>query len=273
MSQWQKDGAKLKPMGGEEEAVLAKKVSGLDNRNFQLPLSDSPHGSLIVNKQTAPPLPPRRLDTGGIHLLNQTSERTRTTSSPSSSKPPYRLYTSKRAPPLPTPPPPLPLSVTVPILTPRVANAALNFKDRFVASAGGLGREWGKKGKGKLQDKLVRRNSGGYSASPFTLGIMQSGTDRSNSPLGASDNPINLPATILGVRVPRRCGMAFGVSLEDVVERTRIEDSEVGGLRKANTDEVTGDLVKRWTPAVCFRCLEYLEIWGKREEGIYRCVL
>lgn len=67
--------------------------------------------------------------------------------------------------------------------------------------------------------------------------------------------------------------MAFGVSLEDVVERTRIEDSEVGGLRKANTDEVTGDLVKRWTPAVCFRCLEYLEIWGKREEGIYRCVL
>ncbi|KAL8281214.1 hypothetical protein RQP46_006248 [Phenoliferia psychrophenolica] len=118
------------------------------------------------------------------------------------------------------------------VLATKFANST-NLKDRLVSSATGLSKEWGKKSK------------------------------------GASDNPIKLPTTILGVKVPRKSGVAFGVPLERVVEETRIPLYE-DHYRKRDTDEVTGDEARRWLPAVAVRCFEYLEEWGKKEEGIYR---
>lgn len=82
---------------------------------------------------------------------------------------------------------------------------------------------------------------------------------------------IKLPCTILGVRVPKRSGEAFGIHLETAVERTRVRD-EGETLRRKYTDEVTGDGARLWLPAVAFRCFEYLEEWGRKEEGIYRSV-
>jgi hypothetical protein len=82
---------------------------------------------------------------------------------------------------------------------------------------------------------------------------------------------IRLPCTILGVKVPKRSGEAFGIHLETAVERTRVRDGD-GTLRRKDTDEVTGDGARFWLPAVAFRSFEYLEEWGRKEEGIYRSV-
>lgn len=196
--------------------------------------------------------------------------------------------------------PPLPIPHTATVVAARFANNATNIrlKDRA--------QEWGKKGKGILEDrwKLTRRNSGGggwaggnplddhrrgqgsssASTSADTASTASStsshhrgnpsvssnfAVERASSPLGAADNPIKLPTTILGVRVPKRSGVAFGVELEIVVELTRIPVD--GNYRRKNVDEVRGDDARKWLPAVAFRCFEYLDEWGRKEEGIYRC--
>ncbi|SCV73856.1 BQ2448_6286 [Microbotryum intermedium] len=104
-----------------------------------------------------------------------------------------------------------------------------------------------------------------------------SGTDfRAPSPShsleGNSDvslfSGIKLPCLILGVRVPRRSGMAFGIKLDRAVQLSSVTLSDVH--RKRDNDPITGDEAKSWLPAVAYRCLQYLEEWGKKEEGIYR---
>ena len=153
--------------------------------------------------------------------------------------------------------PPLPRAATV--LATRFANST-NLKDRLVASAG-IGKDWTKKSKVKLEDH--------WKASSLSEPSSPSASDRrrtpspslnpSLSPLGANDNPIKLPATILGVRVPKRSRVAFGVPLEVVVEETRIPVLDDDPYRKKDPDEVLGDEARRWLPAVAVRCLEYLE--------------
>lgn len=156
--------------------------------------------------------------------------------------------------------PPLPRAATV--LAAKFQNST-NLKERLVAGAE-IGKEWGLKSKGRLEERWKQ------SAAASTV-LSSSTNDRPPmSPLGALDNPIKLPATILGVKVPKRTGVAFGVQLKDVVEATRIPDD--GLHRKKDTDEITGDDARKWLPAVALRCLEYLEEWGRKEEGIYRSV-
>ncbi|KAM0756250.1 hypothetical protein T439DRAFT_320948 [Meredithblackwellia eburnea MCA 4105] len=218
----------------------------------------------------------------------------------------------------------------------------VKLSSRIAAGAGLLGKEWGRKGKGLLEDrlKMARRNSGGAGGGTSSFGT-SSGSSWSNSgggsggnlshsqppsisspigvdtntgvgfsrhdsrsppppsssqaprpghgyhtsisslslsdphraaspaPLGTSENPIRLPATILGVRVPKMSGVVFGRPLEEVVEKTRVRDFD-GLHRRKDLDEVKGDEARKWMPGIVFRCLQYLEEWGKKEEGIYR---
>ncbi|BGP41728.1 hypothetical protein JCM10449v2_005719 [Rhodotorula kratochvilovae] len=181
-------------------------------------------------------------------------------------------------------------------------------KDRLGAGVG-FAREWGGKGKGKLQDSWrgfqTHRTAasvadaaafspagahGGMtgSASSATLSAFlapSSSTPQLDSHLAATSGAgsgagsggggaaaIRLPATILGVRVPNVRGVAFGTALAPLVERTRAPHPG-GGVhvpRSESADEVTGDDARFWLPGAAFRALEYLEEWGRKEEGIYR---
>lgn len=90
--------------------------------------------------------------------------------------------------------------------------------------------------------------------------------------VGRARSTSPLPSTILGHRIPKNSPyLAFGLPLVEVVETTRVKDE--GGItlhRKKDDDPVTGDESRRWLPSVAFRCLQYLEEWGKTEEGVYR---
>ncbi|GAA5919127.1 hypothetical protein JCM1841_005640 [Sporobolomyces salmonicolor] len=189
-------------------------------------------------------------------------------------------------------------------------------KDRLVAGVG-LTREWGGKGKGKLQEGWKGLHSGramgssmasassswessasssisngiagtaasslGTSVSASTLqnyslssSVSSSPFDSYNSspfPPSSSSAPssaaIKLPATILGVRVPAVRALAFGRPLAPLVDSTRIAIPSLLH-RPKSFDPVTGDLALLWLPGVAYRCLQYLEEWGPKEEGIYR---
>ncbi|SGY18971.1 BQ5605_C014g07523 [Microbotryum silenes-dioicae] len=183
------------------------------------------------------------------------------------------------------------------------------FKDRFHA-VGEQAKEWSGKGKGKIADAWVRKAANGInqittasninsrSTPPLIVDnrpdsaqsggsfLEPMGTYRSNSASGTdfrapspshsldgnSDSSlfsgIRLPCLILGVRVPRRSGMAFGIKLDRAVQLSSVTLSDVH--RKRDEDPITGDEAKSWLPAVAYRCLQYLEEWGKKEEGIYR---
>lgn len=80
-----------------------------------------------------------------------------------------------------------------------------------------------------------------------------------------------LPASILGHRLPKNPPrLAFGLPLPEVVQSTRVQDPGGALHRKKDDDPVTGDEARRWLPSVAYRSLQYLEEWGKTEEGIYR---
>ncbi|GAA5867523.1 hypothetical protein JCM3774_003865 [Rhodotorula dairenensis] len=77
---------------------------------------------------------------------------------------------------------------------------------------------------------------------------------------------VRLPAVLYSVPVPDRSGVVFGQPLVVVVETTRAPSLP----RPSSKDEVTGDDARYWLPGIAFRCLEYLEEWGMREEGVFR---
>lgn len=172
-------------------------------------------------------------------------------------------------------------------------------KDRFGAGVG-FAREWGGKGKGKLQESwrgFGGPRSPGEFSSPSTspsmstspspapsFGSLSSSVSTSHlehlstpSPLYPSPSPppggtsIKLPTTLFGIRVPNQRGLAFGRPLAALVEATRSPPSlsSLPRTRLAD-DEVTGLDARYWLPGLAFRCLEYLEEWGKKEEGVYR---
>ncbi|GAA6030359.1 hypothetical protein JCM8097_009070 [Rhodosporidiobolus ruineniae] len=184
-------------------------------------------------------------------------------------------------------------------------------RDRFGAGVG-FAREWGGKGKNKVQDSWrgfhPTSGSGGHRAAASV-----SGTDTnsygsnlpssasspqldsasrtplspplSSSPSIASFGPlpggststastaalaIKLPTTILGTKVPSVRGVAFGTPLAPLVSSTRAPSSSSGVHMPTSLDEVTGSSARLWLPGIAFRCLEYLDLWGRKEEGIYR---
>ncbi|GAA6048364.1 hypothetical protein JCM3770_000969 [Rhodotorula araucariae] len=174
------------------------------------------------------------------------------------------------------------------------------FKDRFGAGVG-LAREWGGKGKGKLQDSWrgfqTHRSAISASDASAECGLTASAsgatldslstpsmsTPQLESHLAATSGggggggaggggaaTIRLPTMILGVRVPNVRGQAFGSALAPLVERTRAPPPGGGVHVARSADEVTGDEARFWLPGVAFRALEYLEEWGRKEEGIYR---
>ena len=189
------------------------------------------HSFSYVASLAAPPLPPR---------LQRTSSLARSPHPLPSSTAPYST----------------PFSSTLPTRLLSSSTSALNLKSRLVASAGlRVGREWGKKGADKLTETWKASRSP-PSSLPYPTPPLPQG--------------MRLPATILGVRVPRKTGEAFGIELERAVERTRVLDD--GLHRRKDSDEVVGDEARKWLPAIALRCLQYLEEWGPKEEGIYRCV-
>ncbi|GAA5860264.1 hypothetical protein JCM1840_002840 [Sporobolomyces johnsonii] len=189
-------------------------------------------------------------------------------------------------------------------------------KDRLVAGVG-FTREWGGKGKGKLQDgwkgfhsgratgsstastssswdssasSSISNGIGGTAAN--SLGTSTSASTLQNYSLSSSASSpqldshysspfppssssapssaaIKLPATILGIRVPAVRAIAFGLPLAPLVDSTRITTPSLLH-RPKSFDPVTGDLALFWLPGVAYRCLQYLEEWGPKEEGIYR---
>ncbi|GAA5977205.1 hypothetical protein JCM10908_004894 [Rhodotorula pacifica] len=77
---------------------------------------------------------------------------------------------------------------------------------------------------------------------------------------------VRFPAVLYSVSVPDRHGLVFGRPLASVVESTRTPSLP----RPSSKDEVTGDEARYWLPGIAYRCLEYLEEWGMREEGVFR---
>lgn len=197
-------------------------------------------------------------------------------------------------------------------LNPSGAFSALNrgwqqakLKDRLGAGVG-YAKEWGGKGKGRLQDQWrglgggagasssssSQRDSSGpsggstssgstnnlaFSSSSRTLSsFLSSSTTMPDLASSASNHRatgpsparggVRLPAVFYSVPVPDRSGVVFGQPLCVVVETTRAPSLP----RPISKDEVTGDDARYWLPGIAFRCLEYLEEWGMREEGVFR---
>ncbi|GAA5889320.1 hypothetical protein JCM8208_007839 [Rhodotorula glutinis] len=171
-------------------------------------------------------------------------------------------------------------------------------KDRLGAGVG-FARDWGGRGKGKLQDgwrglqthRAAASVSGAAGDAPYALASPPLGGAGGSSPLdaaaagapGGGPGALRLPTTILGVRVPNERGVAFGAPLVPLVERTRAPARASGGSVGASLapsvvvqdgeeddDPVAGSSARYWLPGAAFRLLEYLELWGPREEGVYR---
>ena len=191
-------------------------------------------------------------------------------------------------------------------------------KDRLGAGVG-YAKEWGGKGKGKLQDQWRGLGSGGtgggaagrdthrptasisthgdsstsafsssrsstnsfaFSNSSRTLSSFLSPSttmpdlaSSASTPSGSRSSALSpargsvrLPTVLYSVSVPDRHGVVFGRPLVAVVELTRAPSLP----RPSSKDEVTGDDARYWLPGIAFRCLEYLEEWGMREEGVFR---
>ncbi|GAA5838790.1 hypothetical protein JCM9279_003863 [Rhodotorula babjevae] len=167
-------------------------------------------------------------------------------------------------------------------------------KDRLGAGVG-FARDWGGRGKGKLQDGWrglqTHRSAASVSgpgdapyalASPPLSGPSSAQLDP-GAPGGAA-GALRLPTAILGVHVPNVRGVAFGAPLVRLVERTRAPPRAARGSSSSasahssavveqsedDDDPVTGADARYWLPGAAFRLLEYLELWGPREEGVYR---
>ncbi|GAA5833007.1 hypothetical protein JCM3766R1_000396 [Sporobolomyces carnicolor] len=162
-------------------------------------------------------------------------------------------------------------------------------RDKFVAGYG-LTKEWGGKGKGKLQEFAQGGAGGGGGGSsqprsstsserPSTLPTSSSSpqletfpphstTSPSIPPATSTSNPVRLPCVIFGVSVPRVSGVAFGTSLSPLVAATHLSSSLPP--RPQSLSPITGDACLLYLPAIAYRCLEYLSEWGLKEEGIYR---
>ncbi|ORY77248.1 hypothetical protein BCR35DRAFT_353210 [Leucosporidium creatinivorum] len=284
-SQW------LDIMFGHSEGQHAPSLSRSTSTGASNPFPSAPR---IPPRPTPPP--PTRLESPAPNSSSQRapSPQIQLTASPSLPN----LTPSPPPPPLPArplpPPTRQPSSSLPPPSSTASATSALNtlnqsiqhlkLKDRFAAGVG-FGREWGGKGRNKVQEGWRvgqaavsaaggggRPGSAGGSAERTTLGtsptedsafgVAAGGRARSTSPL---------PSTILGHRIPRNAPqLAFGLPLPSVVESTRVREEGGAVHRKRDDDPVTGDEARRWLPSVALRCLQYLEEWGRTEEGVYR---
>ncbi|GAA5914996.1 hypothetical protein JCM6882_001954, partial [Rhodosporidiobolus microsporus] len=172
-----------------------------------------------------------------------------------------------------------------------------NLGKRFGAGVG-FAREWGGKGKIRVQEGWRGLGSGrpgtaeGANGMPESASSPQldgggarlphspsmplaafqpSSTPTSAAPSSSTSTPaggIKLPAIILNTRVPNVRNQAFGVPLAPLVASTRAPPPPFHTPQSA--DEVTGTSARLYLPAIAFRSLEYLSLWGPREEGIYR---
>lgn len=180
----------------------------------------------------------------------------------------------------------------------RLAPAAskVRLSDRLGAGVG-FAREWGGKGRSKVQEQL-RGFGGGHGTKAGETLPSSNGSSIPNSASSPSlDGPISrlphspsmpvslhsypssspapngaaaikLPTTVLGVRVPNTRGLAFGVFLAPLVALTRTPSPPFH--TPPSTDEVSGSDAREFLPGIAYRCLEYLSEWGPKEEGIYR---
>lgn len=121
-----------------------------------------------------------------------------------------------------------------------VASRELTLKERLAAGAG-IGIEWGRKGKERVTGW---QSSGGTRWVPGSSG----GTGWT-----ASTSVMH----VLGVRAPRKTGMAFGVELATVLKLPTAVREE-SAKRRDMHDPVQGALAQRFLPAIAARCLEYL---------------
>ena len=78
---------------------------------------------------------------------------------------------------------------------------------------------------------------------------------------------------ILGVRVPtNRAGEVFGAPLRVAADRTKLESIEDPPTRYSVSQAALQRRKEacRYLPAIAIRCLDYLNEYGKTEEGLYR---
>lgn len=151
-------------------------------------------------------------------------------------------------------------------------------KDRLAAGVA-LGQSWAaqaakSKAAARAQQSLADSGLVGFAtSSPLLVSGSGSGSAHAGGTGGgaASGSEIKLPATILGVRVPKLSGACFARELAPAVESTRVRNDgpAVRSARERN-DEVTGDEARNWLPGIAYRALQFLEEWGRTEEGVYR---
>ncbi|GAA6017050.1 hypothetical protein JCM10207_001468 [Rhodosporidiobolus poonsookiae] len=178
-------------------------------------------------------------------------------------------------------------------------------KDRFGAGVG-FAREWGGKGRSRVQEGWRGFGAGGQGGaghrsaasvdgdegwhggtgmtasasspqldggmrvpkSPSLPGAAFSASSSSSAAPSSSTAGAPKATVILGVKVPALRSQAFGVPLAPLVASTRTPAPQFAVPR--SDDEVCGDDARCWLPGVAFRCLQYLDEWGRKEEGIYR---
>ncbi|KAK4051020.1 hypothetical protein OIV83_003149 [Microbotryomycetes sp. JL201] len=184
--------------------------------------------------------------------------------------------------PPPLPPPPLRTSIPTTFGT-RLAqtNHQLKIKDRF-ATGVSIGKEWGGKGRGLLQEgwkigsaavsQATSSSTSSARLSPIPSSEPMTKSSSSSSSLdfvARSRSKGQSAINVFGVRVPAtNPQLVFGLPLPVAVSNTSVKASSV--VRPPDSNPVTGDDAARWLPRIAWRCLQYLEHNAKAEEGIYR---
>ncbi|GAA5955951.1 hypothetical protein JCM3765_000052 [Sporobolomyces pararoseus] len=316
---------------GEEEQTktLTRSMSSLfPNSTIDPPARSSSRSPILQQSNTPPSLPPRppKLSTPSPLAINSNSSQLppqQELPSPSSSCPPtispFADMSTSSKPSMGPPPLPArsksprfpsssssqPSTTTLPTSS---SSSSLNFgsssitaafnrglkqtglRDKFAAGVG-FTKEWGGRGKGKLQETFAQSttNNGGSSRNRDSTSLERGGglTSSASSPQfetfpspttsttspnpttpSASNGSIRLPAVIFDIQVPRVTGVAFGTSLSTLVSSTHLASSLPP--RPVSLSPITGDASLLYLPAIAYRCLEYLSEWGLKEEGIYR---
>ena len=149
------------------------------------------------------------------------------------------------------------------------SHSSSKLKDRFAAGVA-LGRSWASQAAESRHATKLQSLAVSSSMANIPTRSTPSPSSDSFPPPTPHGTEIKLPATILGVRVPKACGVVFGVDLEFAVASTHVPSDGLVRSTQERMDEVSGDEARTWLPAIAFRCLQYLEVWGRTEEGIFR---
>ncbi|TGZ79568.1 RhoGAP-domain-containing protein [Ascodesmis nigricans] len=179
------------------------------------------------------------------------------TSSPASTHLPQMIPEGREAPsPPPVPPSPAESTARVPPPRPggsssrRSASQEKNFLNK-IKKGRDVAQEQGTKAVGML-------NKFGHGAwDKFKTQRERLSTPKSGGGYGRSSSPQNLHRDH-SKRDKKKDVEVFGMKLKDAVEKTRVQK------------ERKGEDIAFWIPAIAYRCIQYLNVHGPKEVGVYR---